>query len=74
MSDDTAGTQIDRLYQTLVQKEQPVTGLSDEARADRNDEIAQMVVSLVHLPAAALEDVAAKLAVLCSRLRARIAA
>ena len=70
MSDDTAGTQIGRLYQTLVQKEQPVTGLSDDARAARNDEIARVVGSLVRLPAAGLEDVAAKLAVLCARLRA----
>ena len=70
MSDDSAGTQIGRLYQTLVQKEQPVTGLSDEARADRNDEIARMVGSLVRLPAVGLEDVAAKLSVLCNRLRA----
>jgi hypothetical protein len=50
--------------------EQPVTGLSDDARAERNDEIAQMVGSLVRLPAAGLEDVASKLAVLCNRLRA----
>jgi len=70
MTDDTAGTQIGRLYQTLVQKEQPVTGLSDEARADRNDEIARMVGSLVRLPAAGLDDVVAKLSVLCNRLRA----
>ena len=70
MTDDTAGTQISRLYQTLVQKEQPVTGLADEARADRNDETARMVGSLVRLPAAGLEVVAAKLAVLCARLRA----
>jgi len=70
MTDDTAGTQIGRLYQTLVQKEQPVTGLSDEARADRNDEIARMVGSLVRLPAADFGDVVAKLAVLCNRLRA----
>ncbi|MEI7611240.1 MAG: hypothetical protein WCJ64_27960 [Rhodospirillaceae bacterium] len=69
MTDDTAGTQIGRLYQTLVQKEQPVTGLSDEARAERNDEIGRMVGSLVRLPAAGLNDVAAKLAVLCNRLR-----
>ena len=70
MTDDTAGSQIGRFYQTLVQKEQPVTGLSDQARADRNDEIARLVGSLVRLPAAGLEDVAAKLSVLCSRLRA----
>jgi len=70
MTDDTAGTQIGRLYQTLIQKEQPVTGLGDQARAERNDEIARMVGSLVRLPAAGLEDVAAKLAVLCNRLRA----
>ena len=70
MSDGTTGTQIGRLYQKLVQREQPVTGLSDEARAERNDEIAGMVGSLVRLPAANLDDVAAKLAVLCSRLRA----
>ena len=70
MTDDTAGTQIGRLYQTLIQKEQPVTGLGDQARADRNDEITRMVGSLVRLPAAGLEDVAAKLAVLCNRLRA----
>jgi hypothetical protein len=69
MSNDAAGTQIGRLYQTLVQKEQPVTGLSDEARADRNDEIARMVGALVRLPATNFDDVAAKLAVLCHRLR-----
>jgi hypothetical protein len=70
MSDDTPGTQIGRLYRKLVQKEQPVTGLSDQARAERNDEITDLVGSLVRLPASTLTDVADKLAVLCSRLRA----
>lgn len=70
MSDDTSGTQIGRLYQRLVTREQPVTGLTDGERADRNDVIAGMVGSLVRLPATNLDDVAAKLAVLCNRLRA----
>ena len=70
MSDDTAGTQIGRLYQRLVKLEQPVSGLSDAERACRNDNIAVMVGTLVRLPATTLADVADKLAVLCSRLRA----
>jgi len=70
MSEDTVGTQISRLYHRLVTLEQPVTGLSDTERADRNDSIAGLVGSLVRLPAMDLDDVADKLAVLCNRLRA----
>lgn len=70
MEDDTTGTQIGRLYRRLVMLEQPVSGLSDQQRADRNDDIASVVGSLVRLPATTLADVADKLAVLCTRLRA----
>ncbi|CAK0750067.1 conserved hypothetical protein [Azospirillaceae bacterium] len=69
-SNDAADTQISRLYNRLVTLEQPVSGLSDGERAERNDEIARMVGALVRLPATTLGDVAAKLAVLCNRLRA----
>ena len=70
MTDDTPATQIGRLYHRLVTLEQPVTGLTDDQRAERNDAIASLVGSLVRLPAADMDDVADKLAVLCARLRA----
>lgn len=70
MSDDTTGTQIGRLFKRLVIMEQPVSGLTDDERADRNDTIMEVVGSLVKLPATGLNDVADKLAILCSRLRA----
>lgn len=69
--DSTTGseTAIGRLYRRLVALTQPASGLTDEVRAGRNDQIAFLITSMARLPAEGLPDVGTKLAVVGMRLR-----